>query len=100
MHDASSAPLLKSSARRLESQVGKSGSQTAEEHDRVTSSTTARMLRLREVCHRTGLSRTTIWRLERRGEFPAHRQISQNAVGWLEREVSAWIESRGPGECR
>lgn len=60
----------------------------------------ARLLRLRDVCHRTGLSRTTIWRLEQRGAFPSHRQISPNAVGWLEREVTDWIESRVPHSCR
>ena len=37
------------------------------------------------VRDRTGLSRSTIWRLERRGTFPMHRRISLNAVGWLER---------------
>jgi prophage regulatory protein len=46
------------------------------------------------VCERTGLSRSTLWRLERRGAFPPHRQISTNAVGWLEEEVNAWIRSR------
>jgi prophage regulatory protein len=53
-----------------------------------------RLIRLRDVCYRTGLSRTTIWRLERRGAFPKHRQISSNAVGWIEHEVTEWIESR------
>jgi prophage regulatory protein len=40
------------------------------------------------------LSRSTIWRLERRGVFPRHRRISPNAVAWLEQDVSAWIESK------
>jgi prophage regulatory protein len=56
--------------------------------------TPARLLRPRAVCERTGLSRSTLWRLERRGDFPPHRQISTNAVGWLEEEVNAWIRSR------
>ena len=53
-----------------------------------------RVLRFRAVRDRTGLSRSTIWRLERRGIFPKHRRISFNAVGWLETEVEAWIHSR------
>lgn len=53
-----------------------------------------RLLRFPEVRHRTGLSRTTIWRLERRGTFPAHRRISSNAVGWLEADVNTWINTR------
>ena len=50
-----------------------------------------RLLRFSAVRERTGLSRSTIWRLERRGAFPRHRRISSNAVAWLEREVTEWI---------
>ena len=53
-----------------------------------------RLLRFPAVRARTGLSRSTIWRLERRGAFPRHRRISPNAVAWLEQDVSAWIESK------
>ena len=52
-----------------------------------------RVLRFEAVRDRTGLSRSTIWRLERRGTFPRHRRISLNAVGWLEEEVDQWIRS-------
>ena len=51
-------------------------------------------LREREVHRRTGLSRTTRWRLERDGKFPRRRLISPGAVGWLESEISDWIASR------
>ena len=53
-----------------------------------------RFLRFTTIRERTGLSRSTIWRLERRGAFPLHRRISTNAVGWLEHEVDEWVESR------
>lgn len=53
-----------------------------------------RLLRLREVLKVTGLSRTTIYRLESRGKFPSRRQLSANAVAWLEDDVSAWIGAR------
>lgn len=53
-----------------------------------------RFLRFTTIRERTGLSRSTIWRLERRGAFPRHRRISTNAVGWLEHEVDEWVESR------
>lgn len=42
----------------------------------------------------TGLSRTTRWRLEREGKFPARRKLSDNAVGWVESEIRDWIASR------
>lgn len=54
----------------------------------------ARMVRANEVCSRTGLSRTTIWRLVRKGEFPPPRRLSSNAVGWIEEEVDGWIRGR------
>jgi prophage regulatory protein len=38
----------------------------------------------------SGLSRTTRWRLERKGKFPARRQISENRIGWLLSEVLEW----------
>ena len=50
-----------------------------------------KFLRFHAVRDRTGLSRSTIWRLERRGEFPKHRRISTNAVGWLEQEINEWM---------
>jgi prophage regulatory protein len=53
-----------------------------------------RMLRVALVCQRTGLSRTTLWRLERRGDFPSHRQLSPGAVGWVEAEVEDWLACR------
>ena len=53
-----------------------------------------RIIRVAAVCERTGLSRTTVWRLERQGAFPARRRLSPGAVGWLESEVDEWIASR------
>lgn len=53
-----------------------------------------RLLRFPDVRVRTGLSRSTIWRLERQGQFPRHRRVSSNVVAWLESEVSEWIRSR------
>jgi prophage regulatory protein len=59
--------------------------------------TTLRLLRFPAVLGRTGLSRSTIWRLERRGAFPRHRRISPNAVAWLEQDVTDWIRSKVDG---
>jgi prophage regulatory protein len=56
--------------------------------------TPVKLLRFPVVRERTGLSRSTIWRLERRGEFPKHHRIAPNIVAWSEVEVSHWIEQR------
>lgn len=53
-----------------------------------------RLLRRDEVSDRTGLSATTIWRMQRAGNFPKSVPISAGLVGWIESEVNAWIASR------
>lgn len=53
-----------------------------------------KVLRIDEVVERTGLSRTSIWRLEKAGQFPARRQLGPGSVGWLEKEVERWANSR------
>ena len=55
------------------------------------------ILRVRDVARVTGLSRTTLWRLERRGEFPRRLRLAANSVGWIESEIRAWIETRPRG---
>lgn len=52
------------------------------------------ILRAADVKLITGLSRVTIWRLEREGRFPARVQLSGNRVGWYGNEVQDWIKSR------
>jgi prophage regulatory protein len=44
----------------------------------------------------SGLSRVTVWRMERDDRFPRRRQLSANSVGWLKSEVDAWVDSRTP----
>jgi prophage regulatory protein len=52
------------------------------------------LLRLKDVVKRTGLSRSTLYRLERAGEFPKRRELSKNIIAWGEHEVLAWIMNR------
>ncbi len=59
----------------------------------------ANLLRLSGVQAKTGgLSRTTIWRLERDGLFPKRRLVTGKMVAWDESEVDEWIKSRNK-EC-
>lgn len=54
-----------------------------------------RIVRFKEVQLRTGLSRSTLYRLIEKGEFPRPFPISSPAiVGFDEDEVSAWIRER------
>ena len=51
-------------------------------------------LRQPEVLVLTGLSQSTIRRLEIAGEFPRRKKLSIRAVGWSRSEVLAWLMSR------
>lgn len=53
-----------------------------------------RLLRRPDVLRLTGLSYSTIFRLERVGQFPARRRISENTVGWIASEVEGFIADR------
>lgn len=56
--------------------------------------TVDRMLRRGEVEQRTGMSRSTIYRLMREGDFPLPHRIGQRAVRWRESELETWLASR------
>lgn len=53
-----------------------------------------RIIRTPELLEITGLSRTTIWRLERQGRFPPRIQLGSHSVGWILDEVMSWVASR------
>ena len=55
-----------------------------------------RYLRKSEVAEILGISETTIWRMEKSGDFPRRRRISNNSVGYLRSEIQSWMESREP----
>jgi predicted DNA-binding transcriptional regulator AlpA len=50
-----------------------------------------KIIRSKEVQELTGLSRTTIWRMERSGKFPARVALTSSNVGWRLTEVQEWI---------
>ena len=50
-----------------------------------------RIVRLRTVLARTGLSRSTICRKIAQGTFPAQLKISANGTGWHESDINRWI---------
>ena len=52
------------------------------------------IIREKECKQRTGLSRTTRWRLETLDQFPKRRQLSKNSIGWLNSEIESWLKSR------
>ena len=53
-----------------------------------------RILPAAAVSKRLGISRTTLWRLIKAGDFPQAIKLSPNRVGWRESQITAWIETR------
>lgn len=51
------------------------------------------IMRKPEVLAATGLCNTTIYNLEKKGAFPASRKLTGRSVGWIRKEVEAWIEN-------
>ncbi|WP_373371327.1 helix-turn-helix transcriptional regulator [Microvirga sesbaniae] len=52
------------------------------------------MVRWSEVRQLTGLSRTTTWRMVRKGRFPAPVKLTEHAIGWRQSDLDAWLASR------
>jgi prophage regulatory protein len=50
-----------------------------------------RIVRLKTVLARTGLSRSTIYRKIAEGTFPTQIKISVNGTGWHESDINRWI---------
>ena len=53
-----------------------------------------KMLRLENVKSKTGLSRSTIYRLMDEGRFPHQINLEYRAVAWLESEVDNWLDEK------
>lgn len=45
----------------------------------------------------TGLSRSTVWRLEREGVFPKRKQTGKNSCAWLMSDLLLWMHDRAGG---
>ena len=52
-----------------------------------------RILRLKTVLERTGLSRSTMYRKMQNGTFPKNIQISTRCTGWRESAVNDWMRN-------
>ena len=53
-----------------------------------------RILRSPELRNTVGYSRTNIYYLMKKGDFPQAIKLGGRAIGWLEYEVNEWINER------
>lgn len=52
------------------------------------------ILRLPDVIIKTGLSRSSIYKLIKSGNFPDRVSLGPRATGWRSTDIDKWIESR------
>lgn len=55
---------------------------------------TEKILKIKQVIEIVGLSRSSIYYLIKKGDFPRQIKISMRASGWLMSDVNKWIDSR------
>lgn len=55
--------------------------------------TFARILNVKEVCYRVGISRAALYRWVAAGLFPKPVRIGVNRIGWRDYVVEDWIRS-------
>lgn len=53
-----------------------------------------RFLRLPDVIERVGLSRSTLYAMVARGEFPAPVKLGQRAIAWPIDRLETWAAER------
>lgn len=53
-----------------------------------------RLIRIDEVLHICGLSRSSIYAAIQKGDFPAQVKLSKKASAWVYSEVIAWVSSQ------
>jgi prophage regulatory protein len=47
-----------------------------------------------DVIRLIGVSEATLWRMWKRGDFPRPIRLSVGRIGWIESELTKWIEER------
>ena len=53
-----------------------------------------RLIRRPEVLKKTGLGRTTLYLLEKAGQFPQHFMLTPRCAAWDEIEIEVWMAKR------
>ena len=53
-----------------------------------------RVIRKRELFKMIPLSDATVWRMERKGEFPKRFTLGGRAVGWFADEIDEWLDAK------
>ena len=53
-----------------------------------------KIIRKHDLLKIIGVSHPTIWRWEKRGNFPKRIPLGKNSTGWLASEIKAWMKKK------
>ena len=53
-----------------------------------------RLLKVKNVIEITGVSRSHLYALAQKGEFPKQVKLTERSSAWVESEVQDWIDTR------
>lgn len=57
-----------------------------------------RVLRRQQVLSKTGLSRTSLFNLEKAKDFPQHFMLTPRCAAWFEDQIDGWLDARSKAE--
>lgn len=60
----------------------------------LTSLSSLRVIRLPEVKQRTGLSRSSIYRLMGEARFPQSCKLGERIIAWVEADIDRWLADK------
>lgn len=66
---------------------------TLDDHERkIMATKKIQLIRLRDVCEQTALSKTAIYRALREDRFPKPVRVGPHSVRWRQDELDEWID--------
>lgn len=63
-------------------------------YEKSSPRTDSLLLRQREVSRLLGISRSTLFRWERVGNFPSRVQIGPHSIAWRTSDIHEWLRTR------
>ena len=54
--------------------------------------TKSELIRAGNLAKFLGISRTTLWKLEKQGKLPPRCDISEGVSGWLRSDIEEWLK--------
>ena len=52
------------------------------------------IIRPKKLARMLSVSTVTVWRMEKRGELPPRKKISNRCVGWTHETIENWLDER------